>query len=202
MLLDVYLSNSISIFFSHSTRQQQKTRVARVDELTLHSSINSVSNQKMEEMVDCDRRISRIIREEGNTQLFTDHLNGIHNVNANVDMQHDQDDIDNIGKQVVTYLIASDVKYFVIKQILIQEEMGRVASLQVSDCSNWVQKEPRQILFRPNQELAETNFEDQNTASVRSVNKAQRNQSPKIIVNSAAVEENESQQSNLSDEVI
>lgn len=193
-------------------------RFARVEEHILHSSMNSLSDQKrkLREMGGransmLSRTSAEIVSKEINSQLFIDYINSIHSGDVNIPMKFVKDNADDIEKQVVTSQIPNEVNHSSIRHSLIQDGMDQLKSHSnevrgtsswIDDFSNQVRVKSSQVPIRSVQESITRNFEDQDIPNAGTVDNVQQDQFSKRIINSATFEKKESQLSTSITEVI
>ncbi|VBB26683.1 unnamed protein product [Acanthocheilonema viteae] len=164
--------NKMSKWSSSCSKSQQfgqEMRFARMEEHILHSSINSLSDQKIKSQKTDDgannmlsRMSTEIISQEINNQFFIDSL---HNSDISIPAKLVKDDIDDIKKQVIAYQIPNEV-------------------------------EPSQNSIRSDEKSVVKKCEDQSTSNSGPTDNAQQNRFSKEIINSMNLEKNESQSSN------
>lgn len=204
-----YLKEQNKMNKSYSKSQQfgSKTRFARVEQHMLHSSVNSLCNQKRElrEMdghANCllSRVSTDVVPKEINGQLFIDY-SSVHVDDANTPVKLTKDNVCNIGKYQFPNELnhPSSVEQNLISnkmdQIQLQLKDDRITSDQIISYQNRVQMKPSQILIRSDQGTAIGKVENQNTSNAGSIGKTERKQFSKRIVNAIAPEKNESNSS-------
>ncbi|VDM08988.1 unnamed protein product [Wuchereria bancrofti] len=197
--------NKMSKSYSKSQQFGPKTRFARVEEHILHSSVNSLCNQKrelrkMDGHANClpSRVSTNVLPKEVNGQLFIDY-SSVHGANIPVKLTKG-----NVGNNIGKYQFPNEVNHPSIEQNLIPDKMDqiqlqlkedRITSDQISSCPNQVQMEPSQISIRSDQESVIGKVENQSTSNAGSIGKAEQKQFSKRIVNSIASGKNESKSS-------